>query len=138
MNKTGSLLKKLRSAFEAAADSKRAPQMQAYMKSQMPFHGVPAPQMRRICREVFLDYAPKSSDEWQRDVLEIFRGARFREERYAAVALCAHKKARAFQTPDALAMYEELIVTGAWWDLVDELATHRVGDLLRAYPNELK
>ncbi len=28
-------------------------------------------------------------------------------------------------------MYEEMIVTGAWWDTVDTLATHRLGDLLR-------
>jgi 3-methyladenine DNA glycosylase AlkD len=31
-------------------------------------------------------------------------------------------------------MYEEMIVTGAWWDYVDVLATHRLGDLLRAHP----
>lgn len=31
-------------------------------------------------------------------------------------------------------MYEELIVTGAWWDFVDELAEHRIGPLLAAYP----
>ncbi len=31
-------------------------------------------------------------------------------------------------------MYEELIVTGAWWDLVDWVASHRVGPLVRAHP----
>ena len=29
-------------------------------------------------------------------------------------------------------MYEELIVDGAWWDVVDELASRRVGPILRA------
>jgi 3-methyladenine DNA glycosylase AlkD len=31
-------------------------------------------------------------------------------------------------------MYEEMIVTGAWWDLVDPLASHCVGGLLGRYP----
>jgi len=39
-----------------------------------------------------------------------------------AVALTGDRRARAFQTMDALPMYEEMIVTGAWWDYVDVLA----------------
>ena len=35
-------------------------------------------------------------------------------------------------------MYEELIVTGAWWDYVDVLAKHRVGRLLRTYPGPMR
>jgi 3-methyladenine DNA glycosylase AlkD len=34
-------------------------------------------------------------------------------------------------------MLEELIVTGAWWDYVDELA-HVVGDLLSSHPKEMR
>jgi 3-methyladenine DNA glycosylase AlkD len=35
-------------------------------------------------------------------------------------------------------MYEEMIVTGAWWDYVDDIATHRLGVLLRRYPSRMK
>lgn len=35
------------------------------------------------------------------------------------------------------AALRELIVTGAWWDYVDELA-HRVGDLLLSWPAEVR
>ena len=31
-------------------------------------------------------------------------------------------------------LYEEIIVTGAWWDYVDGVASHRVGPILRDYP----
>jgi 3-methyladenine DNA glycosylase AlkD len=31
----------------------------------------------------------------------------------------------------ALPLYERLIVEGAWWDFVDELAAHRLGEILR-------
>jgi 3-methyladenine DNA glycosylase AlkD len=34
-------------------------------------------------------------------------------------------------------MYEEMIVSGAWWDYVDVLASHRVGELLRRFPEQL-
>lgn len=33
----------------------------------------------------------------------------------------------------SLPLFEHLIVSGAWWDLVDGLATHEIGDLLRRY-----
>lgn len=36
-----------------------------------------------------------------------------------------------------LGTLRELILTGAWWDYVDELA-HRVGDLLRGWPAEVR
>ena len=34
-------------------------------------------------------------------------------------------------------MLDELVVTGAWWDLVDETATRLVGPLLRSAPDVL-
>jgi 3-methyladenine DNA glycosylase AlkD len=38
---------------------------------------------------------------------------------------------------DALPVYEELIVTGAWWDYVDDVATHRLPVLLRHHREEM-
>ena len=35
-------------------------------------------------------------------------------------------------------MYEEMIVTGAWWDYVDAIAGHRLGLLLRRFPAEMR
>jgi 3-methyladenine DNA glycosylase AlkD len=112
--------------------------MQAYMKSAMPYLGVTAPELRRVCRELFAAYPFKDSESWRADVLSTWRGAAYREERYAAIALSGHRKARAFQTLDALPMYEEMIVTGAWWDYVDDLASHRIGPLLQAYPRAMR
>lgn len=40
-------------ALRAAADPDRAPQQQAYMKSEMPFRGVAVPQCRRIVAAAF-------------------------------------------------------------------------------------
>lgn len=54
----------LRRALQRAGDPAKAPLMQAYMKSSMPYHGVPAPLLRHACiepslgsREFFLQKA---------------------------------------------------------------------------------
>ena len=49
---------RVRRALKAVADPAKAPQMQAYMKSEMPYHGVSSPVLAAVCREVFADYAP--------------------------------------------------------------------------------
>jgi 3-methyladenine DNA glycosylase AlkD len=125
------LVDAVRRALRAAADPARAPGMQAYMKSAMPFHGVHAPAQRRIYRELFAAHPVASFAAWRATVLTLWREAGHREERYAAVALASDRRYRAHRTSlAALALYEELIVTGAWWDLVDSVATHPVAELL--------
>ncbi len=112
--------------------------MQAYMKSAMPFHGVPMPRVRAITKQAFAPLSFPTEATWERVVRAMWTGARFREERYAAIALTAVRAARAYQTPRAMPLYEMMITQGAWWDLVDELATNRVGPILRAHPKAMK
>ena len=132
------LLLKLRSEFKRIADPDRALPMQQYMKSSMPYHGVPATLLRQVCRQTFSGLEFDDAAAWRQSVLHIFRNAKFREEWYAAVELCEWKKAKPFQTLDALPMYEEMIISAAWWDVVDALASHRVGALLRTYPKPIR
>jgi 3-methyladenine DNA glycosylase AlkD len=112
--------------------------MQAYMKSAMPYLGVSAVPLRAVCRRVFADLALPDAASWRGLVLGLWRNAVFREERHAAIELAGHRSARAFQDMEALPLYEELIVSGAWWDYVDAVATHRLGDLLRRHPRPMK
>ncbi|NBX93843.1 MAG: DNA alkylation repair protein [Proteobacteria bacterium] len=132
------LLKRLRTALAQVADPKRAPQMQAYMKSQMPFHGVPSPLFKKVCKVVFADIELPDSESWKENVLDLWRNAKFREERYGALFLAGHTRARAFQNMDAMNTYEEIMVTGAWWDYVDNIASHRVGSILACHPKPMQ
>lgn len=59
---------------------------------------------------------------WEALVLELWRHADYREERYAAIFLASERRAKGFQSLASVEMYEEMIVTGAWWDYVDGLA----------------
>lgn len=138
MPRLTSLHQRLRTALQAAAEAVRAAPMQAYMKSAMPYHGVTAAGVRAACREVFATYAAVDLASWSNDVLAIWNAAGFREERYGAIALTGHRSAKPLQTPAALAMYEHMITTGAWWDYVDDIAVHRIGPLVATHPGPMK
>ncbi|MBO9670886.1 MAG: DNA alkylation repair protein [Sphingobium sp.] len=120
------------------AEPERAPAMQAYMKSAMPYFGIPNTPRTAVCKALFRDLAWQDAAAWQADVLEIWRGAHFREERYCAIDLTGVRAARAFQRMDALPMYEEMIVSGAWWDYVDAIATSRLWPILQADKPKMK
>jgi hypothetical protein len=80
------LLAILRRELRRAADPAKAPAMQAYMKSAMPYHGVSTPALRDVCRQVFAGYDLSDPARWRRDALALWRQARYREERYGAIA----------------------------------------------------
>jgi 3-methyladenine DNA glycosylase AlkD len=126
------LVRAVRAALKTAADPRKAPEMQAYMKSSMPYRGVGSPEQKRLWRRLFDEHPLASAEEWSAVALTLWRDAAFREERYAAIALTDLRRYAHYRTVDALPMVEEMIVTGAWWDLVDPLASHHLGDILRA------
>lgn len=128
------LVAAVRRELKAAADRSRAPAMQAYMKSAMPYYGVGMPGQQVIWKKLFRPRVIRDARSWRETTLAIWRGAKFREERYGAIALTGEKAYIPWQTLDALPMYEEMIVTGAWWDYVDHIAGRRIGLLLRNHP----
>lgn len=131
------LIHALRRELQASANPELAMPMQAYVKSTMPLYGVKAVPLRQICKTVFQQHPLKGFEHWRDTVLALWRSAGFREERHCAIELCEARDYRVFQTLDTLPMYEEMIVTGAWWDLVDPIATHRINYLLSAFPGEM-
>jgi 3-methyladenine DNA glycosylase AlkD len=99
----------------------------------MPFHGVPRPSVRATVRSLARDGgdALATRETWEHVVRRLFDEAEWREEQYAALAICAVRGTSSYQRAETLQLYRHLVVTGAWWDLVDE-ASHRVGDILLA------
>lgn len=131
------LIDALRAGLAAAGDPGKAAQMQAYMKSDQSFRGVPAPQRRALTRAAFAAHPLGCRDDWAGTVRALWNEAEYREERYAAVELTGVRAAGDWQDPDTVALYDHLIVSGAWWDFVDELAIRRVGPILRSHPTQL-
>ena len=125
-------------ALREAADPVRAPQQQAYMKSDLPYFGVGVPQCRRIAGSVFGKHPLPDADAWEAAVLDLWRRAAHREERYAAVELLLLGRYSGWLEPARLPMVEEMVVTGAWWDYVDAIAGRGVGSMLATHPRPMK
>jgi len=112
--------------LEAAGDPDRAKGQQAYMKSAMPFRGITSPHLKAALRPLLADpaYLLGERDEWEATIRGLWDGAQFREERYAALAICGHRLYRAWaQGSSAMPLYLYLIETGAWWDFVSSSST---------------
>ena len=124
------MISAIRNGLAELADPAKAPDMQAYMKSSMPFYGVQKPARVKLARAVFDAHPLDGFDAWERTIQALWRDATRREERYMALALLQDRRYRAYRTMEALPLYEELIVTGAWWDYVDEVAAGPLGELL--------
>lgn len=131
------LVDAIRRRLRQSADPERALGLQKYMKSEMPCLGVSVPGVRTIVRAEAKTRPPASTPALRDTTLTLWRAAHYREDHYAATALTAVPAARRLQTPDLVDMYREMIVTGAWWDHVDDLAG-RIGDLLSAHPADLR
>ncbi|MBK8251829.1 MAG: DNA alkylation repair protein [Polyangiaceae bacterium] len=128
----------LRKRFTEMADAERAKGQQAYMKSAMPYYGIQSAPMKAVCKELFAKWQFETSEDWQSAALTLWREAQYREERYAAIELVGYKTYKKYQNSDLLPMYEEMIVTGAWWDYVDTIASHQIGGLLKKEPKVIK
>ena len=131
------MIDSVRRALAEAGDPGRAKGQQAYMKSAMPFRGIGSPRLKATLAPLLADpmYLLGSRGEWEATIRELWDGARFREERYAAIALCGHRLYRRWaQDRSAMPLYRHLVESGAWWDFVDVLAAHQVGPVLRAHP----
>lgn len=132
MNLTG-CIDYVQGALKEAANPEKAVGMQAYMKTDMPFYGVQKPGRTPILRKVLTDFAPSTRLEYEELVLALW-GLPHREEKYIALGVAV--KAKTFLVPKSLPLYRRLIVEGAWWDFVDEVATHLVRELVIGYPEE--
>lgn len=101
--------------------------MAAYMKTEMPFYGIQKPDRRPVIREAIRQFPPVDAANYKKNVLSLWAGEH-REEKYAALDYA--DRFRKFHIPKMMPLFERLIREGAWWDLVDPVATHMVSDAL--------
>jgi 3-methyladenine DNA glycosylase AlkD len=117
----------VRSELSARADPEKAGPMAAYLKTDMPFYGVQTPQRREIARELKRRFVPRTAAEYRR-MVEALWELEHREEKYLALSIAGASPQ--FITFEQLDLYRRLIQEGAWWDLVDGVASGLVGKVL--------
>lgn len=132
-----SLVDAVRDVLATGGDPERAAGQQRYMKSEMPYRGFTLPVLRKAMRPLLAEYPPEDRATWEATIRTLWDEAEYREERYAALAIARHRQARPWLDAGSVPLFRHLVVTGAWWDLVDEVATHLVADALVAHRPEL-
>lgn len=137
MSSVTELVVAVRAGLAELADVAAAERMRAYMKSEMAYRGVANPARQALTKRLFAAYPLPDKASWLDAVLTLWREAEFREERYCAIGLAAHRPYLRWREPDVLPVYREMIVRGAWWDYVDEIAIRHVGPLLAGHRTEL-
>jgi 3-methyladenine DNA glycosylase AlkD len=126
------LVDAVRQGLAELANPAKAPDMQRYMKSEMPFRGVPKPERAALTKALFAEHPIDDPATWEATIRTLWDEAEFREERYVALDLSGARRYASWQDIGLVPLYRHLIVTGAWWDFVDEIANRRIGPILRA------
>ncbi|WP_255621973.1 DNA alkylation repair protein [Pseudonocardia sp. DSM 110487] len=132
------IVERLRADLAAQADPSAALEMQRYMKSEMPFRGVAKPARERLLKDAVAALPLADPASLVAVVRGLWDGAEFREERYLALSLTGHRRYLQWLDPSWVPLLRHWIVTGSWWDFTDEIASRRIGPLLRAHPEELR
>ena len=128
------VLRLIRNALRERADPARAAGMQAYMKSSEPALGVRVPEVRKVVASAVAAAPFTSPEQLRATVLELWRTAGVREERYAAIDLTGGRLVAG--DLQMLPVYEEIIRSGEWWDFADGVSGRLCG-LLQAHRPEM-
>lgn len=102
--------------------------MAAYMKNHFPFLGIKSPLRKELLKEHFAEYALPEPEQLFEEVWKLYNLPE-REYQYAAIALIEKMKKQL--TPDDFPVLQLLIETRSWWDSVDSIAPHFVGQLVK-------
>ena len=111
-------------------DATKAPQMQAYMKTNQPFYGVQSKLRKQIFRDAIRKYPITTRDEWEKVILELWNGTH-REAMYQALEVAERYKK--YHDKDAWKICEKMLRTATNWDTVDGLSSNLIGVLVDKY-----
>jgi 3-methyladenine DNA glycosylase AlkD len=131
------LVDAIRAELSRHADPLRAAGQQRYMKSAIPYRGLTSPQLRAALRPILADpgFRIANRDSWEATIRALWDEVAYREEWYAAIALARYRAYRPWVDSESMPLWRHIVVTGAWWDVVDEVATHLVREVLERAPD---
>lgn len=126
----------LQKSFAAHANPQLAAQKQSYMKSTMPYWGLYRATITEIVKKELLSAPPSTNQEYRDTIDYIFSHATHREEWYAALIYAM--KFKKYIVEENIDLYQNLIMQGQWWDIIDTVSSNLLGPALKHSPNIAK
>jgi len=125
------LAAELENYMRGFADPAKAAPMEAYMRGQFVFLGIKAPDRTKYVRSFIQEHGlPKDK---LLETAEYLWALPEREFHYAAIELLG--KYGRYADAMHIDLLEKWIVEQSWWDTVDSLAAHHVGDFFKRFPD---
>lgn len=105
--------------------------MKAYLRDNFEFIGIKTPIRKELSKEFLKE---KSKEAFiDKELVEELWSDEYREFQYLAIDYLIKQKKK-LQRED-IKLIEKLIITKSWWDSVDLIASHLVGELGNKYPD---
>ncbi|MGP4049117.1 DNA alkylation repair protein [Streptomyces sp. 2A115] len=125
------LLERLTATYAPSADPERAASTRAYLKNIAPFLGLTTPDRRALSRAVLAGTPRPDEADCTAVALRCWRLPEREYQYFAVDYLRRHVRCL---SSGFLPVARHLVSTVPWWDTVDALASHVVGDLVAADP----
>ena len=134
MSKISKYITAITKELQKKADPAYASKMKAYMKGHFDYYGVRGPDNKAIFNSLWKSHKA----DWIEDFRELITELWKKDEReYQYIAIHLVKKVKKKFVSEDIIWLEEMIQTRSWWDTVDFLAGHGVGQIL-LHDEELK
>ena len=124
---------KLQNVFAKNATKEDAVKMTAYMKGHFEYYGVKSVLRKELMASVITNREkPKKSEGYK--LANLLWSDKHRELQYVAMEILAWYKKETEEKD--IQLMEELLTTKSWWDTVDFVAAHLVGNYFSLHPNK--
>ncbi len=122
----------LKKLYEQNANPEQAEPMSRYMRNQFEYLGIKTPQSAALMRGFIKAHGLPPVVELNAIVRDLWSLPQ-REFQYAAMSLAGRLEKKV--EPEFITTIEYLITTKSWWDTVDALAGHAVGNQFKRFPD---
>lgn len=127
-------VKDLQQAFLTTANRRDQRQMEIYMQELFPYHGIKAPKRKEIIKKILANHKDFVKENIH-DVVKVLYNLPQREYHYTAIDLYLKFMKKKFELKDGR-FITRMITTHSWWDTVDILAKHALGNYLLQFPEQ--
>ncbi|MBQ4821614.1 DNA alkylation repair protein [Aquimarina sp. MMG016] len=127
----------LKSKLERNANAEEARAMEAYMKDLFTYYGIKAPKRKILLKETINEFKGELTRDNVIKVSNTLYQDLHRELHYCAIEI-VDRFLRKKYTVNDIQFIEKLIVTNSWWDSVDFIAKHILGNYLLQHPDQIQ